>query len=124
MLVLYVDDEADIREVVAYALEDEDDITLILCDNGEEAIEINARQQPELILLDVMMPKMDGPETLRRIRLGTTNQDVPIAFITAKIQRTEVAFLKSLGVVDVIEKPFDPLALADRIRQIWEKCRG
>jgi two-component system, OmpR family, response regulator len=124
MLVLYVDDEADIREVVEYALEDEDDITLILCDNGEEAIEINAKQQPELILLDVMMPKMDGPETLRRIRTGTTNQDVPIAFITAKIQRTEVAFLKSLGVVDVIEKPFDPLALADRIRQIWEKCRG
>ncbi len=124
MLVLYVDDEVDIRDVVEYALEDEDDIALILSESGEDAVEINAQQQPELILLDVMMPKMDGPETLRRIRMGASNQNVPIAFITAKIQRSEVAFLQSLGVVDVIEKPFDPNALAERIRQIWRKCSG
>ena len=124
MLVLYVDDDADIRDVVEFALEDEADIELILTDNGEDAIEINARLKPDVVLLDVMMPKIDGPETLRRIRTGTSNQNVPIAFITAKIQKSEITFLRSFGVIDVIEKPFDPLALADRIRQMGGKCNG
>ena len=124
MLLLYVDDEADIRDIVEFALEDEEDIEFVTTDNGEEAIEMNARLQPDLILLDVMMPKIDGPETLRRIRLGSSNQNVPIAFITAKIQKTEVAFLHSLGAVDVIEKPFDPLALAERIRHIWRESNA
>ncbi len=120
MLLLYVDDETDIRDVVEFALEDEDDIDFVCVDSGEAAIEANVRLKPDLILLDVMMPGIDGPETLRRIREGSSRQDVPIAFITAKIQKAEVNFLMSLGAIDVIAKPFDPLALSDRIREIWE----
>lgn len=121
MRLLYVDDEQDIRDVVDFALEDETDFEVAFASDGAQAIALNASFGPDLILLDVMMPGLDGPSTLQRIREGTVNSTVPIAFITAKVQREEVAHLRSLGAVDVIEKPFDPLALPQRIRQIFGK---
>jgi len=121
MRLLYVDDEDDIRAVVDFALEDESDIDLALASDGPQAIALNASFLPDLILLDVMMPGLDGPATLQCIREGAINAAVPIAFITAKVQREEVAHLRSLGAVDVIEKPFDPLALPQRIRELFGK---
>lgn len=121
MRLLYVDDEQDIRDVVDFALEDEADFEVAFASDGAQAIALNVSFVPDLILLDVMMPGLDGPSTLRRIREGAVNSSVPIAFITAKVQREEVTLLRSLGAVDVIEKPFDPLALPQRIRQIFGK---
>lgn len=121
MRLLYVDDEQDIRDVVDFALEDEADFEVVFASDGAQAIALNVSFVPDLILLDVMMPGLDGPSTLRRIREGAVNSSVPIAFITAKVQREEVTLLRSLGAVDVIEKPFDPLALPQRIRQIFGK---
>lgn len=124
MRLLYVDDEEDIRDVVDFALEDEDDIEVAFAADGAQAIALNASFKPDLILLDVMMPGMDGPGTLRGIRQGANNAQVPIAFITAKVQRDEVAHLRSLGAIDVIEKPFDPLTLPQRIRDLYERVQN
>lgn len=121
MRLLYVDDEEDIRDVVDFALEDETDIEVAFASDGTQAIALNASFQPDLILLDVMMPGLDGPATLKCIRERAINAMVPIAFITAKVQREEVTHLGSLGVVGVIEKPFDPLALPQRIRELLAK---
>lgn len=75
---------------------------------------------PDLILLDVMMPGMDGPTTLAALRREPTLVDVPVVFITAKVQSSEVEFYTSLGALGVISKPFDPMALADQVRAIWQ----
>jgi CheY-like chemotaxis protein len=117
--ILYVDDEEDIREVVEFALEDESDLDIALCASGEEALERVARERPDLLLLDVMMPGMDGPEVLARLR--ATGSDVPVAFMTAKIQTADIAHLMSIGAVSVIAKPFDPMTLASQIRGVLAK---
>lgn len=116
MRVFYVDDEADIREVVAFALEDESDIRLTLCSNGAEALARIAGERPHLILLDVMMPGMDGPTVLRRLR--EQSDDVPVAFLTAKVQSGDIDHFRALGAVAVIAKPFDPMQLASKIREV------
>lgn len=120
--LMYVDDEADIREVVEFALEDEADIELGLLDGGQAALEALAAELPDLIVLDVMMPGMDGPALLRRIR--DTGVAVPVAFMTAKVQPQDVAFLTSLGAVGVIEKPFDPITVGQQIRELWHRHEG
>jgi CheY-like chemotaxis protein len=74
-----------------------------------------------MILLDVMMPGMDGPSTLAALRMHPPLATVPVAFMTAKVQPAEIAHFKSLGARDVIAKPFDPMALAAQVRAIWER---
>ncbi|MDG4582790.1 MAG: response regulator [Candidatus Competibacter sp.] len=120
--ILYVDDEADIRSIVEFALEDEEGLTLELCASGQEALATAPELRPNLILLDVMMPGMDGPTTLQRLRGHAELATTPVVFVTAKVQPQEIAHFKSLGAVDVIAKPFDPMALADQIREIWRRC--
>ncbi len=122
--VLYVDDEADIRSIVEFALEDEADLELALCGSGLEALERVTDFRPDLILLDVMMPGMDGPTTLRRLRAIPGQKRTPVAFVTAKVQPQEVEHFHALGAVEVIAKPFDPMALADQVRAIWERSRN
>lgn len=115
--ILYVEDEADIREVAGFALEDEG-FEILFCGSGEEALREAVGFSPDLILLDVMMPGLDGPTTLLRLRelpgLGTTL----VAFLTAKVQPNEVNEFMALGAIEVIAKPFDPIALPDQIRQL------
>lgn len=120
--ILYVDDEADIRSIVEFALEDEAGLALELCASGQEALAKAPALRPNLILLDVMMPGMDGPTTLQRLRDYAELATTPVVFVTAKVQPQEIAHFKSLGAVDVIAKPFDPMALADQIREIWRRC--
>jgi two-component system, OmpR family, response regulator len=117
--VLYVEDEPDIRAVAQVALETIGGLTLLCCSSGEEAIQRGAAFEPEMILLDVMMPGMDGPTTLRALRALPGLAQVPVAFMTAKVQPQEVEHYKSLGARDVIAKPFDPMALAVQVRSIW-----
>jgi len=91
-----------------------------ICSSGEEALREAAAFAPDMILLDVMMPGMDGPSTLMALREQPSLAELPMAFMTAKVQPAEVAYYKSLGARDVIAKPFDPMTLASQVRAIWE----
>ena len=122
--ILHVDDEPDIREVTKLALEGVGGFTVEACASGEEAREVAPRFKPDLILLDVMMPIMDGPSTLRALRDDDETAHIPIVFMTAKVQKLEIAGFKDLGAIDVIEKPFDPMTLADQVKAIWDKRDG
>ncbi|WP_404360312.1 response regulator [Methylotuvimicrobium sp. KM1] len=119
--ILYVEDEPDIQTVAKLALEMVGGFTVKTCSSGEEALAEAADFMPDLILLDVMMPGMDGPTTFNRLREQPIIAEIPIIFMTAKIQPSEIADYRSLGAIDVIAKPFDPMTLADQIRIIWEK---
>lgn len=122
--VLYVEDEPDIQAVARIALEMVGGFTVKICASGEEALHEAVSFSPDMILLDVMMPGMDGPSTLKALREKPELANTPVAFMTAKVQPTEVAHYKSLGALDVIPKPFDPMALAGLVRAIWEKRHG
>lgn len=116
--ILYVEDEYDIQTIAKIALGDIGGFTLETCSSGAEAIEKAKSFTPDLILLDVMMPNMDGPQTLQELRKIPNTASTPVIFMTAKVQAKEVEYYKSLGAVDVISKPFDPMALAETIKKI------
>lgn len=122
--ILYVEDEEDIRTVAQLALETVGGLTLLPCSKGEQALQEGPDFAPDLILLDVMMPGMDGPATLAALRELDTLQDVPVIFMTAKVQPSEVQRYRELGALDVIAKPFDPMTLADQVRAIWNRAHG
>lgn len=114
--VLCVEDDPDIRTVAQVALETVGGFTVKICSNGEEALREAEAFAPDLILLDVMMPGMDGPATFAGLRRNPSLDEIPVVFMTAKVRPSEIGHYKSLGAVDVIPKPFDPMALADQIR--------
>ena len=118
--ILYVEDEPDIQAVAQLALETVGGFTVKVCSSGEEALREAEAFAPDMVLLDVMMPGMNGPDTLRMLRDKPSLAEVPVAFMTAKVQPSEIAEFKSLGARDVIPKPFDPMQLADQVRSIWE----
>ena len=114
--ILHVDDEPDIREIVDMSLGLNPEFEVREVGSGAEAIKAAAEWSPDLILLDVMMPKMDGPATLARLRDDPKTSAIPVLFMTARSQTPEVERLKSLGAKGVILKPFDPMRLADDVR--------
>jgi len=114
--ILHVDDEPDIREIVDMSLGLNPEFEVREVGSGAEAIKAAAEWSPDLILLDVMMPKMDGPATLARLRDDPKTSAIPVLFMTARSQTPEVDRLKSLGARGVILKPFDPMRLADDVR--------
>ena len=116
MRVLYVDDEDDIREVAALSLGLDPELEVNVCASGREALAMVQDWQPDIVLLDVMMPGMDGPETLEKLREIEATKATPVVFITARTQAYEIERFLSLGAVGVIAKPFDPLALAQEVR--------
>lgn len=122
--ILYVEDDDDIRTVTVMALELIGDFTVEAHSQGAVAIERAEAFAPDLILLDVMMPGMDGPATLAGLRAKPALDGVPAVFFTAKAQPDEVERLRSLGANDVLAKPFDPQALPDALRKIWSAARG
>lgn len=122
--ILYVEDEPDIREVAQIALEMVGGFTVKVCSSGEAALREAEGFAPDMILLDVMMPGMDGPATLKALRERPALAAIPMAFMTAKVQPAEVAHYKALGALDVIAKPFDPMTLADQVRAVWETRNG
>ena len=119
--ILYVEDEPDIQTVAKLALEMVGGFTVKVCSCGEEALREAVAFAPDLILLDVMMPGMDGPSTLKAMQALPELADVPVVFMTAKVQPAEVAYYKSLGARDVIAKPFDPMTLASQVQAIWAR---
>lgn len=117
--VLYVEDEPDIQAVARLALEMVGGLTVKCCSSGEEALREAPAFAPELILLDVMMPGMDGPGTMKALRGVPSLATVPVVFMTAKVQPQEVAHYTGLGALGVIAKPFDPMTLATQVRAMW-----
>ena len=122
--VLMVEDEADIREVASMALEMVGGLRVETCSSGEEALERAGGIGPDLILLDVMMPGMDGPTTLGRLRDLPETKDTPVVFMTAKVMQSEMKAYTDLGAVGVIPKPFDPMTLSERLQEIWNGLHG
>lgn len=117
--ILYVEDEPDIRMVAQMALEAVGGFTVIACSSGSEALAAAPTAQADLLLLDVMMPGMDGPSTLKALRALPATAGTPVIFMTAKVQAAEVAQYRELGAIDVIHKPFDPMELSAQISRIW-----
>lgn len=114
--VLHVDDDSDIREVVEISLGLDPEFVTRGCGSGQEALAVAADWPPDIILLDVMMPGMDGPATLARLRDNTRTAKIPIVFMTARAQTRELELFRSLGAVGSIPKPFDPMTLAASVR--------
>jgi CheY-like chemotaxis protein len=119
--VMHVDDEDDIREVTKLALDSIGNYTVCSCKSGADALVAFAEFFPQMVLLDVMMPAMSGPDVLRALRKTPRGADVPIVFMTARVQTKDIEALKALGAIDVIQKPFDPLALPGQVEKIWAR---
>ena len=122
--VLHVEDEPDIREVALMALEVVGGMTVTQAASGREALQAVKTCAPDLILMDVMMPGMDGPSTLAELRKSPETAAIPVILMTAKVQSHEIERYRSLGAIDVIPKPFDPMTLSDQIREIWSRNRA
>jgi CheY-like chemotaxis protein len=116
--VLVIDDDDGVREVIQICLEAVAGWEIITADSGLEGIAIAETNQPDAILLDVMMPYMDGPETFRRLQENLKTQHIPIILLTAKAKISEQKQFRDLGVTGVITKPFDPQNLVEQMYQI------
>jgi CheY-like chemotaxis protein len=121
--ILHVDDEPDIREIVEMSLGLNADFDVRACASGADAVATAAEWSPFLILLDVMMPGMDGPTTLKHLRQDPRTTDIPVLFMSARAQAREVEQLISLGAQGVISKPFDPMTLAFLVRSHLQAMR-
>lgn len=120
--VLLVDDEDDIRTIGELALSTVGGWEVVSARSGAAALEAFARAPVDLVLLDVMMPQMDGPTTLAKLRETPGGETVPVIFMTAKVQPNEVAGYLDAGAVGVISKPFDPMGLADQVRALLSQA--
>jgi EAL domain-containing protein (putative c-di-GMP-specific phosphodiesterase class I)/CheY-like chemotaxis protein len=118
--VLHIDDESDILEVVAASLSLDPRFVVRDCRSGADGLTVAAEWRPDIILLDVMMPVMDGPSTLRHLREAPQTADIPVVFMTARAQTSEIEHFKSLGTAGVITKPFDPMKLAASVRNYMQ----
>lgn len=119
--VMHIDDDLSLREVTRMALEAVGGLTVMSCSSGADGLEKLSRFAPQLVLLDVMMPQMDGPQTLHRLRQISGAENLPVVFMTTKTQPQEVQRYQQLGAAGVVSKPFDPMTLADQLRDIWSR---
>lgn len=118
--VLVIDDESDIREVAKLCLEINSNWEVITAESGETGVALAKAEKPDAILLDVMMPDMDGLATLENLKNQTTTQDIPVILLTAKVQATQEDRYQHLGVSAILPKPFDPRNLARQIAEILQ----
>ncbi|KZM49467.1 response regulator [Labrenzia sp. OB1] len=119
--ILYVEDDESIAQIVMMTLEDLGGFTAIHCDSGQKALETVIDFAPQLILMDVMMPKMSGPETLEHLRKMPGAKDIPVVFVTAKAQIHEQEAYMKLGATGIIVKPFDPMTLSEEVTSLWDR---
>jgi CheY-like chemotaxis protein len=117
-----VDDDRDVLTVVCAVLESLGSFKAEACNVSREAVEAARRFEPDLILLDVMMPEMDGPAVFEALRAEPTTATTPVAFMTAKVMPNEANHYASLGIAGIIAKPFSARSLIDQMHAIWEKC--
>jgi CheY-like chemotaxis protein len=116
--ILLVDDEDDIREVAQLSLEMTTAWQVRTAASGAEALRLAAADPPDAILLDVMMPEMDGPATARALRASPATAEIPIILLTAKVQAADRRRFDDLGVAGVLGKPFDPMTLAGEVSRV------
>ena len=121
--IMYVDDDPDLRAIAEISLRDLSGFVVELCGGGREALNKAPDFQPELILLDVMMPGMDGIETFKRFHDLPATVLTPIVFVSSRVKSHEVDAYYALGAAGVIPKPFDPLTLGDQARRLWDERR-
>jgi len=119
--ILYAEDEEDIRVIAQISLEEIGGFQVKYCRTGIDVLATAETYHPDLLLLDVMMPEMDGLTTLRELRKIPAIQDTPAIFMTAKIQSDEVEEYEAMGILGIIQKPFDPMTLAETIKKLWDK---
>jgi two-component system, OmpR family, response regulator len=122
--ILLVEDEPDIQAIAGLALRAVGGFEVDVCSCGEDALRRFREVSPDLVLLDVMMPGMGGPAVFEELRKIPGGEAVPVVFMTAKVQAGEVSQLSSLGAAGVIAKPFDPMTLADQIRELWARAQS
>ena len=118
--ILLADDEPDILEISRIALETVGGFEVSVCSSGGALLERLGEFEPDIIVVDVLMPDMSGPEVLEEIRRRPEFDAVPVVYLTGMVQEEELKSLRDTGAADVILKPFDPMTLADRINGIWE----
>ena len=116
--VLIIEDEDANREVARINLELVGDWEVSTCGSGSEGLVIAKEQQPDAILLDVMMPDMDGPTTFQRLQSDATTRHIPVILLTAKVQAADHLRFAELGVSGVLAKPFDPMTLPSQVAEI------
>ena len=119
--VLYAEDEPDVQTVVELTVLSMSNYDIKICNNGKELVDCVEDYSPDLIMLDVMMPLMDGPTTFKALQENSFTKNIPVIFMTAMAQTHEVEKFKSYGAIGIITKPFDPVSLCSEIQKIWEE---
>ena len=119
--ILYADDEQDMQTIVEIIVQSTGDCDIKICDNGKQLLDCVEYYEPDLILLDVMMPEMDGLTTFMNLQADENTKNIPVIFMSAKAQIHEVNIFQNRGVIGVITKPFDPLQFFPDLKKIWEK---
>jgi CheY-like chemotaxis protein len=120
MKVLIIDDEEDTRSIASMSLSILGGLDVVEADSGHDGISKAEQEKPDVILLDMMMPVMDGSETLVALRANEGTKNIPVIFLTAKAMTSEIERLKRMGAIGVLTKPFDPTILATQVRAILE----
>ena len=118
MRVLIIDDEEDIRAIAAMSLSSLGGLEVSLAENGSAGLQLAAEQTPDVILLDYRMPDMDGLDTLAALRQQPSTAGIPVIFLTASVSPSELEHLKEVGAHGAIAKPFDPMTLPDRLKEL------
>ena len=116
--ILIIDDEDDIRQVAALSLETIAGWDVVLAKSGTEGVAVATREQPDAILLDVMMPEMDGPTTFLKLQATAQTTHIPVLLLTAKVQGSDQRRFAGLGVAGILFKPFDPLLLSKQVSEV------
>lgn len=119
--IIVVEDEVDIRTILQIALEDIGGFSVKYFSSGPEALQGVDDFQPDLVLLDMMMPGMDGITVFKELQKKPAFAKIPVVFMTAKVQAAEIKQYLSLGAADVLAKPFDPMTLSQTLNTIWKK---
>jgi two-component system OmpR family response regulator len=122
--ILYVDDDQDICSIVRATLHQIPGLQVSIVDSGARAVDLAYEVRPDLVLMDVMMPDLDGPATLKQMHSSVLLANTPVIFMTAKVLPAEIAQLLQSGAIGVIVKPFDPSKLYDELCALWEREKG
>lgn len=118
MRVLIIDDDEDIRRIVSFSLERVGNMEVLVSDNAQDGLRLVESEKPDVVVLDVMMPQLDGPAMLAQLRANPAIAKIPVIFLTGNAMTRETQRLRALGAAAVITKPFDAMQLPDLIRSI------
>jgi two-component system OmpR family response regulator len=118
--ILIVEDEPDIQMLAEMSLKDIGQLNVKIANDGAEALEVLKHWRPDLILMDIMMPNLTGPQTIARLREDAVTATIPVVFMTAKSEQEGLDRYRRLGAADIISKPFDPMTLAAQLHRIYD----